>query len=243
MSGFRPGVIPSVAVLVLLPVLVSLGFWQLDRAEQKRQMLAAHQLQEIAAPISLDQLEGKTDRAYVRVKLRGSFDNQHSLLLDNRIRDGHAGVEVLQPFYDQISGLWVLLNRGWIPWPDRRTPPTFSTPGSTLQLNASVYVSLGDGLQLQDSGPANAWPTLITKVDAKSLWQQLGRAGLAEELRIEPGLAAFETQWPVVSMSPDKHLGYAVQWFAMALTLVGLFIYLGVHNAREPRNEPKHHHA
>ncbi|MGX5217352.1 SURF1 family protein [Pseudomonas segetis] len=243
MSGFRPGAIPSIAVLVLLPVLVALGFWQLDRAEQKRQMLAAHQLQEVAAPISLNQLEGLTDTAYVRVKLQGSFDSNHSLLLDNRIRDGHAGVEVLQPFYDQASGLWVLLNRGWLPWPDRRVTPAFSTPDSQLQLNASVYQPLGDGLQLQDVAASSAWPKLITKVDAKALWQQLGRAGLAAELRIEPGPAAFETQWPVVSMSPDKHLGYAVQWFAMALTLLGLFIYLGVHNAREPHNEPKHHHA
>jgi cytochrome oxidase assembly protein ShyY1 len=37
-------------------------------------------------------------------------------------------------------------------------------------------------------------------------------------------------------MGPEKHLGYAVQWFAMAVALFGLYLYLGWHNARE-----KHH--
>lgn len=243
MRGFQPGIIPSVAVLILLPALVALGFWQLDRAEQKRGLMAAHQQQEIAAPISLNQLEGSVDPAYVRVKLSGSFDTQHSLLLDNRMRGGKAGVEVLQPFYDQVSGLWVLLNRGWLPWPDRRVPPQFTTPDTPLQLIASVYVSLGDGLQLQDVAETAGWPKLVTKVDAKALWKKLGRGGMDNQVRLQAGPAAFDTEWPVVAMSPDKHVGYAVQWFAMALTLLGLFIYLGVHNAREPRHEPNHHPA
>ncbi|WP_369009231.1 SURF1 family cytochrome oxidase biogenesis protein [Actinomadura sp. BRA 177] len=37
------------------------------------------------------------------------------------MRDGKAGVELLQPFHDQASGLWLLLNRGWLPWRD--APP------------------------------------------------------------------------------------------------------------------------
>ena len=44
-------------------------------------------------------------------------------------------------------------------------------------------------------------------------------------------------------MSPSKHVGYAVQWFALAAALLGLFIYLGIHNAREIRHEPSHRHA
>lgn len=57
------------------------------------------------------------------------------------MRDGKAGVELLQPFHDQASGLWLLLNRGWLPWPDRRTPPVFSTPEQPVNLDAWVYVA------------------------------------------------------------------------------------------------------
>ena len=57
MSAFRPGLLPSILVLLLLPGLIALGFWQLARAEEKRELLAAHQARQIAAPISLSELE------------------------------------------------------------------------------------------------------------------------------------------------------------------------------------------
>jgi cytochrome oxidase assembly protein ShyY1 len=235
--------LPSLLVLLLLPTLVGLGFWQLARTEEKRQLLAAQQVQQLAAPIGAGELEGHPDPAYIRVQLYGQFDAQHSLLLDNRTRGGQAGVELLQPFYDQNSGLWLLLNRGWLPWPDRRITPRFATPQMPLSLTAWVYVSLGDTLQLQQAPPGKDWPRLITRVEPQALWQQLGRAGLSHELRLYPGPASLQVDWPVVAMSPDKHLGYAVQWFALAATLFGLFIYLGLHNARETRHAPSHRPA
>ena len=136
MNAFRPGWLPSLLVALLLPGLLWLGVWQLQRGEEKRQLRASFEARRQAEPISLEQLEPLRDPAYRRVQLRGFFDSEHSLLLDSRIRDGHAGVELLQPFYDQSSGLWVLLNRGWLPWPDRRTAPPFDSPDGVLQLTA-----------------------------------------------------------------------------------------------------------
>jgi cytochrome oxidase assembly protein ShyY1 len=243
MSAFRPGLLPSILVLLLLPGLIALGFWQLARAEEKRELLAAHQAQQSAAPVSLSELERYPDPAYVRVQLQGFFDARHSLLLDNRTRGGQAGVEVLQPFYDQASGLWLLLNRGWLPWPDRRIPPTFATPDTPLRLQASIYVPLGEAWHLQAAPSGSDWPRLVSTVSPDTLWHQLGRGGLAYEARLEPGPASFQVDWPVVAMSPDKHLGYAVQWFALAVALLCLFIYLGLSNARETRHEPSHRSA
>jgi surfeit locus 1 family protein len=240
---FRPGLLPSVLVLLLFPALIALGFWQLARAAEKAELLAAHHAQQLAAPIPLADLERQPNPAYVRVRLQGFFDARHSLLLDNRTRGGRAGVELLQPFYDQASGLWLLLNRGWLPWPDRRVPPAFATPDTPLRLTATIHVPLGQSIQLQAQPPSADWPRLISEVEVEALWQQLGRGGLAYEARLEPGPASLQTDWPVVAMSPDKHIGYAVQWFALAATLLGLFIYLGLHNARETRHEPSHQPA
>jgi cytochrome oxidase assembly protein ShyY1 len=243
MNGFRPGWLPSILVLLLLPCLIALGFWQLARADEKRLWLASHEAQQQASPINLDLLEREANPAYKRVRLQGYFDARHTLLLDNRIRDGKVGVEVLQPFYDQSSGLWVLLNRGWLAWPDRRITPRFATPDTPLTLQATVYVPLGEAFQLQKNPPSNEWPRLISEVKADALWQQLGRGGLAYEVRLEPGPASFQVSWPVIAMSPDKHTGYAVQWFALAAALLGLFIYLGLVNAREIHHEPSHRPA
>jgi len=64
------------------------------RAEEKRELLARHQAQRLAAPVGIDELERLPDPAYVRVQLHGRFDARHSLLLDNRIRGGQAACDV-----------------------------------------------------------------------------------------------------------------------------------------------------
>lgn len=243
MSAFRPGWLPSLLVILLVPGLCSLGVWQLQRADEKRSMLASFEARRQAEPITLDELERSREPAYRRVRLQGHFDADHSLLLDNRIRDGRAGVELLQPFLDQASGKWVLVNRGWLPWPDRRETPQFTTPDGLMRLTAWAYVTPEGGLQLQPAVIRDGWPRLIGKVESAGLWQQLERVGLPLEMRLEPGPASYRVDWPIVAMSPDKHLGYAVQWFALGAALIGLFIYFGLHNARESRHEPSHRHA
>ncbi|AMB86203.1 cytochrome oxidase biogenesis protein Surf1,facilitates heme A insertion [Pseudomonas agarici] len=238
MRRFHPGVAPTLVVLVVLPLLVLLGFWQLARGEQKRVLLDSYAQRRTAEPLSGEQLKGSADPAFRRVQLRGQFDAEHSYLLDNRVRNGQVGVELIQPFHDLASGLWLLVNRGWLPWPERRTPPVFGTPGQALNIDAWVYVAPGSTFQLH-ADPLNAlWPRVVTTIEPGKLWTELGREGFAYELRQEPGPGAYETGWPVVAegMGPEKHLAYAVQWFAMALALLVLYLYLGWHNARE-----KHH--
>ncbi|MGF6592670.1 SURF1 family protein [Pseudomonas sp. 2835] len=240
MKRFRPGIVPTLVVLLLLPGLIALGCWQLGRAEQKRQLLQVYAERSASDAVGSAQLLQIADPAYRRVHLYGQFDSQHSLLLDNRMRDGQVGVELLQPFLDQASGLWLLINRGWLPWPDRRIPVQFSTPEQALSLDASVYVVPGATFQLHADPQGGDWPRLITAIDPGALWPQLGREGFAHELRLEPGPASYRLDWPVVALGPEKHLGYAVQWFALALALVLLYLYFGWHNNKEKQHGSRH---
>nr|WP_189662575.1 MULTISPECIES: SURF1 family protein [Pseudomonas] len=228
-------------VLALLPGLIALGCWQLGRADEKRALLATYAERSLDTPLSTAQLQQRDDAAYRRVHLYGRFDGEHSLLLDNRMRDGEAGVELLQPFHDQASGLWLLVNRGWLPWPDRRVPVHFATPAQPLAVDASVYVAPGSTFQLHPDPAGGQWPHLLTAIDAAQLWQQLGREGYAHELRLEPGPASYRLAWPVVALGPEKHLGYAVQWFALATALVLLYLYFGWHNNKKENHHGRRH--
>lgn len=238
MRRFRPGLAPTLVVFALLPLLIWLGFWQLSRSEQKRVLLEQYAERRLAPPIASEQLLALSDPGFRRVYLHGQFDARHSYLLDNRSRDGQVGVELLQPFLDTASGLWLLVNRGWLPWSVRRIPPVFKTPEQPVSLEAWVYIAPGATFQLRADPPTGSWPRLVTTVDPGKFWAELGRQGFAYELREERGPGVFQTGWPVVSlgMGPEKHLGYAVQWFALAVALCGLYLYLGRHNAREQRD-------
>jgi len=122
-----------------------------------------------------------------------------------------------------------------MPWPDRRTPPVFSTPAGEQQLIARVYLPKKSWFQLANTR-SDKWPQLIIAVEPQNLWPQLERDGLPWQLRLQDGAAAYVTDWQVINMPPAKHTGYAVQWFALAATLAGLYLYLGRHNARKNRS-------
>ncbi|MBX8601974.1 SURF1 family protein [Pseudomonas cichorii] len=228
---------PVLLILAVLPLLLMLGFWQLNRAEEKRVILAHHAERQAAEPVDIARLLDAEDPAYRRVHLQGRFDAAHSLLLDNSTRDGKAGVELLQPFQDQPSGLWLWINRGWLPWPDRRMPPAFTTPSQPQDLTTWVHVPLGESFHLQADALSDSWPKLVTAVTPQTLWAALDRRGYPNELRLEPGSAAYRVDWPVVAIDPQKHVGYAVQWFALATALLGLSLYWGWRN-RKTEEEP-----
>ncbi|MEG1040433.1 MAG: SURF1 family protein, partial [Pseudomonas sp.] len=234
------GWVPTLVVLMLLPGLIALGCWQLGRAQEKRVLLVSYAERQASEPVALAQLMQAEDPAYRRVQLFGHFDAAHSLLLDNSVREGQVGVELLQPFLDQASGVWLLVNRGWLPWPDRRIPVQFTTPESALSVNAWVYVAPGAPFQLHADPEGGDWPHLLTAIDASQLWPQLAREGFAHELRMEPGPASYRLDWSVVAMGPEKHLGYAVQWFALALALVLLYLYFGWHKNKEKQHGSRH---
>ena len=74
MKGFRPGIVPSLVVAVLVPVMVCLGFWQLSRGEQKRVLMDTYAERRVAQPMDSAELQQTADPAFRLVSLHGQFD-------------------------------------------------------------------------------------------------------------------------------------------------------------------------
>lgn len=220
---------------VFLPLTLGLGFWQLDRAEQKQQRLNQSQIQ-AALPERLFSLPvGAVQHDFVEpfrsFRLRGRFHPLH-VLLDNRTRDGKAGYEVLTPF-THVDGNVFWINRGWVrAGRYREDVPTLDTPTEETEISGYFYQSeRPPGSQdVEPLGAANAvtvvrvqmldWPTLNRMAQ-----QTLGAIpALNAEFRLRDAMqsGALMTGWPVVVMSPQKHTGYAWQWFGLSFALLVL---------------------
>lgn len=225
---FAPGWALWVFLLAFLPLLITLGFWQLDRAEEKRQMQAQMDANRSAPALSLAALTQQSDPSWRPLYLEGRFDAARIWLLDNRTRGGQAGVEVLQLFDDQTSGHSVIVNRGWLPWPDRRIRPTVATPDHPVQLDAEALPPAMEGFTLGQSTGTSGWPKLISRLDMPSMRAELDRPVMDSTARLRTGSqAAFTLDWPPLPMTASKHIAYAVQWFALAIALLALFIWAG----------------
>lgn len=245
----------SLFVLLLLPLLLRLGFWQLAREQEKLALQASWEARQAEVPVLLEQLDPADDLQYRQVRLVGSFDNAHVFLLDNRIHQGRVGFEVVQPFVTN-QGQIVFVNRGWLEQgPDRQTLPVvplLETPKEVpkevpmdaarqvptaaaqaddqLSLSGTVYVPVGDQLVLGDIAPGPDWPKLMQTLDIPELARlagyDAGQQLFPYSVRLAEGSAAvLQRNWSVISTTPEKHRGYAVQWFVMAAVLVLLYFY------------------
>jgi len=225
--------------LLLLALLCSLGFWQLSRAEQKKLFLQKQQAATEAVELDLNQ-QPVTDVDAVRYQkalVTGHYDQAHQFLVDNQIVDGKPGYFVLTPFLLDQTHKAVLVNRGWLPLgQDRKVLPNIGFDQPVQQVNGRLNHFPPVGIKLKGAEiPSDGWPAVVQVVDSTVLAGRLGY-GLYD-YQIELDAAApqgYRREWKINTLiTPEKHLGYAVQWFGLALTLTGLFFWMSSRKSSE----------
>jgi surfeit locus 1 family protein len=222
----------SIVSVLLLPMLVGLGLWQLQRADEKAVINTQWELRRSQSPVPLQSLDSANAQLlqYLPVQLSGHFLSAKYFLLDNRIHRGQFGNEVLAVFKLRDSGEAVLVNRGWIAAdPSRRQEPTIPEVDGPVLITGHVYVSPGEPYLLADTALESGWPKRIQAIEMDKfeavVKQNMGVALFPHAVRIDSdSAAALTVDWQVVNVSPEKHTGYAVQWFTMAAALFILFI-------------------
>jgi cytochrome oxidase assembly protein ShyY1 len=217
----------SLFAAFFITLFVCLGFWQLQRAEEKRAIARQWQFQREQAPVGLAALTSTAaELAYRPVLLSGSFLENRQFLLDNRIRRGRYGVEVISPLQDD-SGQLVLVNRGWLAAdPTRRELPAIPALAGRVTVQGYIYVPPGDSYLLGAIASDRGWPRLVQAAEVGAMGEMLGRPLFPYIVRLAPDSAgALVADWPLVNARPEKHTAYAFQWFAMALVLLLLFLW------------------
>ena len=105
--------------LVAACVFLRLGFWQLERLNQRKSTNATIAHQRLSNPVAVAALPRDTGEAHYRgARVDGVFDYEHELVYVNRTRRGSPGVELLTPVRIAGSDTAVLVNRGWVYSPD-----------------------------------------------------------------------------------------------------------------------------
>lgn len=238
---FSPRLIPTLVTIILLPVFISLGLWQLDRAGQKR-AVQVHMLENIQQPrFELRQQPADSrEMIFRKVEVRGRFD-QHHYLLDNRIWQGQVGYDVLTPFH--YSGGVILVNRGWVSiTPDRSRLPEFPSTTDEVSLKGVLAHPPGKLLELDGSAQLDAlksdWPHVVQQVDIAHMNKQLGYTMAPLMLHLEAdGPHGFKHHWAPYVDKPQKSISYAIQWFSFATILVLLFFTLNTKRIRQEDDE------
>ncbi len=233
---FSPTWFPSLVTLIFLIILISLGFWQLQRADYKRQLLHAYQSRLTSAPADINSIPQDFEQSqYRQVKVTGRYDNDHTILLDNKIYQHQPGYQVLTPFLPLGGQQWVLVNRGWVP----RSSivghlPVIHKTSQQLTLSGVVYFPTKQPILLTpEKAQAITWPWVGQRIDLSLFSQVLQRPIYPFVMLLDPTAPGeLVRDWNPVSVKPYKNVGYAVQWFALAVALLIIFIVVNTHREK-----------
>lgn len=238
MSRARTLMAGWVLAVAAIASFTSLGFWQSRRAVEKQAMLdAAAQVLAARAAVPLAAaVDPARRRDYDWSSGAGEFDARGPLWLDNQQRNGRAGVRAYRLFVPD-RGAPLLVDLGWLPLPGNRVLPPIERPRGRIVVRGllaappSTGLALGRGLARQDGG----W--LLTRLDPAAITPALGLSlPLAPRvLRLDPALPlGYDRDLRLLAntLPPEKHRGYALQWFALALTVLATALIL---TFRRPR--------
>jgi cytochrome oxidase assembly protein ShyY1 len=228
---FHPGWRMTLFALLLLPVVLGLGFWQLERAAEKRSYEADYLDRLTALPVAP---EGAL-LDFQRVRLHGQFEPGRDFLLDNQTSQGRVGYRVISSFQTGDGRRW-LVNRGFLAGTGARERlPEISTPVEPLTLVGVVWPDLGLLPIFAADAWSAGWPKRIQRLEVARMARELDNTQ-PWEIRLEAGQpGVFEPASLEMNMPAVKHTGYAVQWFGLALALALGYLLFGFRNEESAR--------
>ncbi|MFN4089262.1 MAG: SURF1 family protein [Alphaproteobacteria bacterium] len=237
---FRPGLVPTLFVALSLPVLLSLGLWQLERTHWKDDLIGRIETRLALDPIPATRPADIPREEFRRVRLTGRFAPQPPMWLGGRTDAGRAGWHLVAPFLLEEGG-WVVVDRGWVPMAARRdgVPGTGPDTPEVQDLEGVVRLPPPAGTFTPDNDPAaNTWYRIDPPAMAAA--RDLSAAeGLLDVYVAAAGVAAPDGPLPVGDrfVLPQNHFQYALTWFGLAATLAAVYLAYGLRR-RSPITAP-----
>jgi surfeit locus 1 family protein len=235
---FEPRLFTTLLAVGLIAMLVALGRWQLQRAAEKRALFDSF----AAAGTSSRPIDPQSLHVprYSRVEAIGSYDETRQILIDNMVEAGQAGYFVITPFALK-SGGWLLVNRGWVPLGQTRAArPAIPVAGNLRTIRGRADNLPSPGIRMGVPAPlAPPYPVVAaypTRTEVAQLLRESDWTAAAELVLLdadEPN--GYVRNWAPPGFPPIRHIGYAVQWFALALALAVIYV---VTNFRRTARQP-----
>lgn len=239
---FAPPLWGVLALILGSGLLVSLGLWQIQRGENKREMLAQRQAASKSAPLNfmrtLEAAGGGAPDYGHRYTVSGRMDAGRQILFDNQVHKGQVGYRVWTPVI-LADGRRMLVDRGWVPpGPGgRAAPPHPEAPSGHIEMTGLWRDLPQPGLRLGDAAAceATAWPRVLNYPDIGQLRCQYDSDVVDGLLLLEEDDSrGFVRDWDqaMSRMPPIRHFGYAFQWFAMAAAVLVIFVMVNIRRIR-----------
>lgn len=237
-------------VATMVVTMIGLGFWQLDRLDQRKDRNAEVSARTAQPVVGVDDLgiqpgdyDGAADLEFRRAAATGTYRADEEVIVRSRSLNGAAGSWVLTPL-ETGDGTVVVVNRGWIPNSGELTavPPDFAAPDGEVTVEGLVRETETRG-SIGATDPDEGTLTDLARADVARLDQQIDGDALPFWLQLQaqdPALTAADpSPVPAPPLDEGPHLSYAVQWFTFSAMTVVVYALILRRRARELEREAK----
>jgi len=220
---------PTIALAIVFPILMLLGFWQLDRADIKQQQLDIFNKRsnQPAMLLTADKVPDKNDVLYQKFTVQGQYNIKQYFLIDNRVHQQQVGFYVISLFNIKNSDKKILVNRGWVKGNRYRADlPAIDTPSEEIAILGEGYIPTKNFFAMDNIEiDIQKFPHVIQNIDFTAISEALKLDLYPFILRLDnKDETGFVRDWKVVTSSPEKSQSYAAQWFTMALVVVLIYL-------------------
>jgi surfeit locus 1 family protein len=181
------------------------------------------------APVIVSGSSVSDSLKFRRAEARGQWEISKQILLDNKVHQGVAGYQVITPLRIEGTNRYLLVNRGWIPRatnyptaPSVPTPPNAQLISGLLTIPSSRFLELGNEVFSE-----NIWQNLTTERFKARTGLDVLPYVLYPPVAVPPLLSAYDKP----NAGIEKHVEYMMTWYALAATIVILWLALNIHFA------------
>lgn len=224
-------------LLVLLPLGLMLGSWQQQRAVEKTSVDDMREKNKYQLSVRIQASDTDTDiMLYRNVEVRGEMMLDKQILLENQKYDGRPGYHVITPMRIDDSDTYILIVRGWVQQGnDRQFIPKLPGPVGAIEVQGRVENVPSIGIKMGEPGESGAnWPKRLIYIDMPWVTKETGYQflpyvvyqtrgddfGLVRDWRQK-----FQSK---KRMTPEKHFGYALQWYSLTALVVIMYFVLSI---------------
>ena len=222
MNNFKSKIL--IFAIIFVPITISLGFWQIERANEKKVIISNYDKLLVSTPIALQKEQPLEN--WQPIETVGAYQDL-VVYEDNAINSGKAGFKVYHLFQNG-DGTFIFVHRGFIERNlIKNNLPRIDTPvgkknikGTTLFKQNNTFVK-----NIEESDIR-----IIQEFNTSVL---IERFPILKDRYLHPFLFNLDVRdadkfKPIekpVNMTATKHIGYAIQWFGLCAALIILTIY------------------
>ena len=224
---FKPKFVPLVSFVIALLILLSLSLWQVKRLVWKTNLIEQRVSNFEGEPKNLFDIKKPNENEFKKVFIEGQLLNNLEFFMPALSKNGNNGFHIIVPM-EVEKKKFILFDTGWVPLAKKEKNKRLNNLIKEKKIFTAVIRLPGRKgyFQPDNDNIKNFWFFVEPKLMEETISMKLENRFYLEAVDNGPNGYPLGNQTRIYLR--NNHLQYAITWFLIALSLIGVFIFASI---------------